>query len=65
MKEDNYQPISEVTRSILTTEEAAFYLNRKPQTLRIWAMKKSKAPIKPVNIFGRLGWKTDEVRSLI
>lgn len=48
-----FPPLEHVTRSILTTEEAAHYLNRKSQTLRCWAMRGD--PIAPVRINSRLG----------
>lgn len=31
-----YPPLNEVTRDLLTTDETAFYLGLKPQTLRKW-----------------------------
>ena len=31
-----FPPIQTVTKPTLSTAEAAFYLNRQPQTLRIW-----------------------------
>lgn len=48
-----FLPLEQVTRTILTTEEAAHYLNRKSQTLRCWAMRGD--PIAPVRINSRLG----------
>ena len=57
-------PIDQVTRPILTTEEAAFYLNRKSQTLRCWAMREDGL-LQPVRINGRLGWKVADIRALI
>lgn len=58
-----YPPIHAVTKPTLTTTEAAFYLNRQPQTLRIWAC--SGGPISPLNIGGRLAWKTEDIRNLL
>jgi hypothetical protein len=40
-------------RTMLATDAAAFYLNRKAQTLRVWACYES-GPIRPVRVNGRL-----------
>lgn len=58
-----YPPIEQVTRPNLTTSEAAYYLNRSDQTLRIWACK-GTGPITPINICGRLAWPVSELRRL-
>ena len=60
----NYLPLDQVDKPVLTTQECAHYLNRKPQTLRMWSHKKS-GPISPIVILGRLGWKTKEVKALL
>ena len=53
---------------MLTTEEAAEALYRRPQTLRTWACKNS-GPIKPVRIVGRQGapllWRESDVLALL
>ena len=56
--------LDQITRPILTTGEAAVYLNRKPQTLRCWAMREDGL-LRPVRINGRLGWKVSDIRALI
>jgi hypothetical protein len=56
-----YVPLQEVVKPMLTTAEAAFYLNRQPQTLRIWACR-DEGPIRPVRLHGRLGWPLAEIR---
>lgn len=56
-----YTALDDIVRPMLTTAEAAFYLNRKPQTLRIWACK-DEGPIRPVRLHGRLGWPLSEIR---
>lgn len=53
-----------VTRPTVTTEEAAHYLNRKPQTLRSWASTEF-GPLRPVRINGRLAWQTAAIRTLL
>jgi hypothetical protein len=52
------------TRTLLSTTEAAFHLNRKPQTLREWACREH-GPIRPVRVNGRLGWPVAELRKLL
>lgn len=59
-----YPPIEQLNRSAVTTNEAAFYLNRKPQTLRIWAMRENGL-IRPLRINGRLAWPVSEIKKLL
>jgi hypothetical protein len=59
-----FQPLEDVSEPLLSTEQAAHYLMRKPQTLRNWAMGRGKHPILPVRIGGRLGWPTAQVKKL-
>ncbi len=59
-----FPSLDQVNRSILTTEEAAFYLNRKSQTLRCWAMKQDGL-LQPVRINKRLGWKVSDIKALL
>jgi hypothetical protein len=59
-----YLPLEQVTRPNLKTDEAAFYLNRRPQTLRTWAMRDGTGPIRPRRIGGLLAWSTSEVKAL-
>jgi len=56
-----YPALDAVTRPMLTTDETAYYVNRKPQTLRVWACTEA-GPLRPVRLHGRLGWPTDAVR---
>lgn len=58
-----YLPLEQVTRPNLKTEEAAFYLNRRPQTLRAWACLEN-GPIRPTRIGGILAWNTATVKAL-
>jgi len=64
MNDTIYCPLELVTRPRITTDEAAFYLNRKPQTLRAWACLEN-GPLRPIRINGRLAWSTDEIRALL
>jgi len=59
-----YPPLEQISRPNLKTDEAAFYLNRRPQTLRIWAMRDGTGPIRPRRIGGLLAWSTLEVKAL-
>jgi hypothetical protein len=49
---------------VLSTDEAAAAINRRPQTLRKWACLEN-GPIRPVRIHGRLAWLAEDIRSLI
>jgi hypothetical protein len=62
-KNQNFPPLDEVTSPTVTTEAAAYYLNRKPQTMRIWACLES-GPIRPNRINGRLAWPVAEIKAL-
>jgi hypothetical protein len=48
----------------LTTAEAAVALNRKPQTLRMWACNEN-GPIRPVRVHGRLAWPANQIAALL
>jgi len=56
--------IHDEMRTHVSTDIAAWYLMRKPQTLRIWACCPGRGPIKPIRIEGRLAWSVDEIRKL-
>jgi len=58
-----YLPLHQVTRPNLTTAETAYYLNRRPQTLRGWACLEN-GPIRPTRIGGLLAWNTETVKAL-
>ena len=51
-------------KKLLTTAEAAEALNRRPQTLRLWACLEN-GPIHPVRINGRLAWRVSDVEKLL
>lgn len=50
--------------AVMTTAEAASYLNRAAQTLRKWACLEC-GPIRPIRINGRLAWKVSELHALL
>lgn len=58
-----YLPLEQVTKPNLKTDEAAFYLNRAPQTLRAWACLEN-GPLRPRRVGGLLAWNTSEVKAL-
>ena len=51
-------------KRMLTTAEAAQALNRKVQTLRMWACL-GNGPVSPVRISGRLAWRVDDIEKLL
>lgn len=57
-------PLAQEFRSALPTDEAAAHLNRKVQTLRIWACREN-GPIRPKRINGRLAWAVADIRRLL
>ncbi len=61
---DQFTDLSLEIRSALPTNDAAFHLNRKPQTLRTWACF-DKGPIRPVRINGRLAWLVADIKKVI
>ena len=67
MTQNNLQfcPLEQVARPTVTTEEAAYYLNRKPQTLRSWASAEPAGVPRPIRINGRLAWPVAEIRKLL
>lgn len=59
-----FPPLNSVTKPTVPTDEAAYYLNRKPQTLRAWACLEN-GPLRPVRINGRLAWSVSAIRALV
>lgn len=57
-------PLEREARSALPTEEAARHLNRRAQTLRLWACLEN-GPIRPLRVNGRLAWPVAEIRRLL
>jgi hypothetical protein len=51
-------------RVVVDTATAASYLNRRPQTLRIWASREN-GPMRPVRVNGRLAWSVVELRRCV
>ena len=62
--DQQFPPLELVSRPTVDTAAAAFYLNRRPQTLRIYACHEN-GPLRPIRVHGRLPWKTDDLRRLL
>lgn len=56
--------IEHVTRTHISTEEASYYLNRQPQTLRAWACFEDGL-IRPIRINRRLAWPVAEIKRIL
>lgn len=59
-----FPPLELVNRPTVPTEQAAYYLNRRPQTCRVWACLEN-GPIRPLRINGRLAWPVAELRRVL
>lgn len=60
-----FPPLESVTRPTVPTCQAAHYLNRRPQTLRAWAMNSGTGPVSCIRINGRLAWPVSELRRVL
>ena len=56
--------LESVTRPTADTAAAAYYLNRKQQTLRGWACHED-GPLRPIRVHGRLAWSVADIRRLL
>ena len=59
-----FPTLESVTRPTVDTAAAAYYLNRKPQTLRCWAVYQDGA-VNPIRISGRLAWRVSDLRRVL
>jgi hypothetical protein len=59
-----FQPLDAVDRPTVDTSAAAYYLNRQPQTLRVWACLEN-GPIRPVRVNKRLAWPVADIRRVL
>lgn len=57
-------PLDQEIRTAVPTEAAAFYLSRKPQTLRSWACFEN-GPLLPVRVNGRLSWRVADIKAVL
>lgn len=60
-----FPSLSLETRTHISTAHCAFLLNRKPQTLRTWALYGSKGPLHPIRVNGRLAWPVSGIKQLL
>ena len=64
--EPTYPPLALVTSPTVPTEQAAYYLNRRPQTLRGWACcETGPQGLRPIRIMGRLAWPVAGIKRLL
>ena len=59
-----FLPLEQVTRPAVDTAAAAYYLDRKQQTLRGWACLEN-GPLRPLRINGRLAWKVADIKRVL
>jgi len=64
IKAAQYPPIESINRPNVPTEQAAYYLDRKCQTLRGWACRED-GPLRPLRVHGRLAWPVSELRRVL
>lgn len=60
-----FPPLESVTRPTVDTAAAAYYLNRRPQTLRTWAMNSGTGPVSCIRINGRLAWPVAGIKAVL
>ena len=63
-QEKLYPSLESETRTAISTDNAAYHLNRKSQTLRTWACF-DNGPIRPVRINGRLAWPVAQIKTIL
>lgn len=59
-----FPPLELVNRPTVPTSQAAYYMDRRPQTLRGWACLEN-GPIRPRRVSGRLAWPVADIRRLL
>lgn len=62
--DNKFPPLELVNKPTVPTEQAAYYLNRRPQTMRGWACLEN-GPIRPLRINGRLAWSVDSIKRIL
>lgn len=60
-----YPHINLESRPAVPTNQAAYYLHRRPQTLRKWAVYEGTGPVRAFRCNGRLMWPMDEIRAAL
>lgn len=64
VRHPQFPPLEQVNSPTVSTAQASFYMNRKPQTLRAWACLEN-GPIRPVRVNGRLAWSVADIRRVM
>lgn len=59
-----FTPLALETRPTVDTNAAAHYLNRRPHTLRCWAIYQNGA-VNPRRVGGRLHWAVADIRAAL
>ena len=59
-----FTPLAHENRPAVDTAAAAYYLGRRPQTLRGWACMEN-GPIRPIRVNGRLAWPVAEIKRVL
>lgn len=59
-----FPALDQETRSHVPTDQAAYYLSRRPQTLRAWSCDED-GPLRPIRVNGRLAWSVAQIRELL
>lgn len=60
----SFIPLDLEQRTHVDTATAAYYLGRRPQTMRVWAST-GAGPIRPIRVNGRLAWPVAEIRVIL
>lgn len=59
-----YPSLESLTRPTVPTEQAGYYLDRRPQTMRAWACLEC-GPLRPIRVHGRLAWPVAEIKRVL
>lgn len=62
--DQQFPPLEVITSPAVGTSAAAYYLNRAPQTLRLWSHH-GNGPIKPLHVNGRLAWPVADIKRVM
>lgn len=63
-EDQKFPPLEKVNRPTVPTDQAGYYLDRRPQTMRTWAMRED-GPLRPLRINGRLAWPVADLRRVL
>lgn len=61
---NQFPPLESVNRPTVPTDQAGYYLDRSPQTMRGWSCR-NDGPLRPLRINGRLAWPVSELRRVL